>query len=479
MLTRSIASIGQAHPLQRGACAGRLQLVGWRRAGIVGSLVLGVFCGCHDVSQPLPSGTENPAFYNTPAGALGMRNAVIVKVEQGLPSYIIDTGLLTDELIDLGIPSHGVGDELGLDKRNIAESGLASGGSSVSNDYATLQSVRAEVNQALGAFARYDTIPADSATSKVHRAELYALEGYAEILLADFYCSGVPLSTLDFQGDFTYQPSSTTDDVYQDAIAKLDSAQQLADTSTQVLNLARVLQGRAWLARGMFSQAAQAVVAVPDGFQYQLATQWYESNGFADIINNVATVADGEGGNGLPFVTADPRAVVQTEGSFNGISLTFPSKYAAGLGQSSFAPFTVADWIEAHLIRAEAALQAHEPVTWLTELNVLRKTATVPGQTVTPLDTLTDPGSDTARASLLFRERAYWLFLTGHRQGDLRRQLRPPYNLPPYNRRQDQVYPSGLYLGPGSGRYGTDVTVPIPPTEDPNPYFHGCLDRNP
>ena len=76
------------------------------------------------------------------------------------------------------------------------------------------------------------------------------------------------MSTLDFQRDFTYHASSTTAQVYQDAIVKLDSAMALSDTSTQVLNLARVLKGRALLALDNAAAAAQAVAQVPDGFQY-------------------------------------------------------------------------------------------------------------------------------------------------------------------------------------------------------------------
>jgi len=43
---------------------------------------------------------------------------------------------------------------------------------------------------------------------------------------------------------------------------------------------------------------------------------------------------------------------------------------------------------------------------------------------VAELAALTDPGTAEARVDLLFRERAFWFFLTGHRQGDLRRLIR-------------------------------------------------------
>ena len=126
----------------------------------------------------------------------------------------------------------------------------------------------------------------------------------------------------------------------------------------------------------------------------------------------------------------------------------------------------LASGVEARLIEAEAALQAGDTARWRATLNHLRQTAFA-----SPLDTVPDPGSDSARVSLTFRERAFWLFLTGHRQGDLRRLIRQ------YGRAPDEVYPRGSYPGAG-GQYGTDVTLPIPAQERvSNPLFTGCLSR--
>jgi hypothetical protein len=196
-----------------------------------------------------------------------------------------------------------------------------------------------------------------------------------------------------------------------------------------------------------------------------------------NIVNRTgATVSDNEGGVGIPYQSSgDPRTAVvlgRTSLPAN-VPLYFPQKYSAGLS-NSYAPIVVGGWIEARLIQAEAALRAKDYGTWLAVLNTLRHTASVPGQTDT-LTTLADPGDshrDSARVALMFRERASWLFLDGHRQGDLRRLIRQ-YSWP-----QDEAYPSGLYLGPGLVEYGSDVTAPIPPDENPNPFFHGCLDRN-
>ena len=153
---------------------------------------------------------------------------------------------------------------------------MPAGGDAGADDYANLQTVREFANQAIGALNKYDTATfydtsaVDSAQSKVYRGTLYAFEGYAELWLADFFCSGVPLSTLDYGQDFTVRAGSTTAQIYQDAKAKFDTALSLATINDSVLNLARVGKGRAWLDLGQYDSAAAAVQQVPDGFQYKM-----------------------------------------------------------------------------------------------------------------------------------------------------------------------------------------------------------------
>ena len=412
-----------------------------------------------------------------------MRNAAYAAVEQALPTLIIHTGLLTDEVQNwnygagpgLAIQNGGQVDDP-LDERILPE-GPAD---QADNDYGDLQQIRTYTGQAIEALATYDTGAHALGDPRIMRGELYALEGYAEMMLADLFCSGVPLSTLDFQSNFTYRAGSTTTEVYNDALAKEDSALGLADTSTQVLNLARVLKGRALVDLGRYTEAAAAVTAVPDTFQYQVSTQWGLSGHvyLGDFFS--ATVADTEGVNGLPFISSgDPRSAVTTISCNNQLGNTcyFPVKYAMHLNvrdNANWAPVVVAGGIEARLIEAEADLQTNGS-NWLTILNHLRQTAPIPGTNQpnpTALPPISDPVDPTARIDTMFTERAYWLFMTGHRQGDLRRLVRQ------YHRDQAQVYPTGFYSAPGTGRYGTDVNAPIPTLEKVNPLFHGCLDRH-
>jgi hypothetical protein len=154
----------------------------------------------------------------------------------------------------------------------------------------------------------------------------------------------------------------------------------------------------------------------------------------------------------------------------------------------------VASGVEARLIQAEAALRTGNVAGYLTFLNNLRGTVGAnvirlyPGTTnnvtdnpvgrgrrsqfASELPPLTDPGEGMgaaaardARVRLLFRERAFWLFLTGHRQGDLRRMIRD------YGYTQAQVFPTGPYYRTPGSFYGDDVAFPLPQREENNPEY--------
>jgi hypothetical protein len=398
--------------------------------------------------------------------------------------------------------------------------------------YLVMQGARAVLSTALGQLAPAPGPVAHPAAVNALRGERYALEGYTEILLADLYCSGVPLNT--FVSDTSlermaradnnagiypaviahrrvaYHPSLTTAQVYRAALAKFDTALSLAHDSARILDLARVGKGRAWLALGRYDSAAAAVAQVPKGFVYQLRAAM---NLDPDGDELVATVADREGRNGLSYISSeDPRSetawiisdklmprirmpskwlrdwklldtATKTVAGYQFRSPTLSQTGGDGFSTTSYGPYTLASWEEAVLIQAEAALHTpHLPPanrTWLQLLNELRATAPIPGTTrpdPAKLVPLQDPGTAHARIALLFAERAEWLFLTGHRQGDLRRLVRE-YHWP-----QQEVYPTGPYIVPKGvmrevGQYGPDVTIPIPPQERANPYFHGCLNR--
>ncbi len=481
------------------------------RLALVG--IVGVGCSLDGVLQSadLPPDVTDPAITRTPEGARAVYHSAValfraayggrlIPSALGLPagdaqsSFIGNTGLLSDELQSSRLFGFGAAAPVDPeDVRNLPQSG-SDQFSHYAHTFSRLQRVRGQAGQALGFLSRYLS---DQPALAGH---VYALQGYAEVFLAELFCSGIPLSTIDYDGDYTLRPGLSTDKVLEHAVSLFDSALVLSGDSARFLNLARVGKARALLGLGQYAAAAAAVAAVPDAYSY-LAT--YAATGptaapnFAAITDAASvwpfTVSDREGVNGLDYRTSgDPRVqvTVQATGT-DGTPVWYPQKYLVGTSTNGASPIMVASGIEGRLIEAEAALQAGD-AAWLTKLNALRTDGTFEVTATTPPDTLwhagsggvarlaplADPGASlsdptaakNARVDLLFRERAFWLFLTGHRQGDLRRLIRQ------YGRLQEHVYPTGPY--PGLTIYGSDVTVPVPVTERiSNPQFTGCISR--
>jgi hypothetical protein len=428
-----------------------------------------------DVPDPesLKSAAGAEAAYH---GAIAQFRAATGGTEQsGTAAFIPASGLLADELAGLGQPlgrflPGGITytDARVLPEYTEPQLELTRGGQ-LATTYAELQKVRGQSLEAAGLLQAYAPT-----VSPALRGHLYAIQGYAEIYLADLFCSGIPLSTVDFEGDFTLHPGSTTEEVYTHAVALFDSALALSADSVDLQHLARLGSARALLSLGRYADAAAAVAAVPDGYSYQLRYDARTAAGeyaaslfmlyFSDGTPVDLTAADREGANGLDYLSSgDPRTAgtPMAQNSY-GYSEYVPNKYPIdGTGA-----VPIADWIEARLIEAEAALHAGDTGTWLARLNHLRQNAITPA-----LPDTTDPGTDAARVDLTFRERAFWLYLTGHRQGDLRRLIRN------YGRDPESVYPTGSYTG-GPGAYGQDVTAPVPAAEQRfNSRFTGCQHR--
>ncbi|HEV2672548.1 MAG TPA: hypothetical protein VGU74_15750, partial [Gemmatimonadales bacterium] len=108
---------------------------------------------------------------------------------------------------------------------------------------------------------------------------------------------------------------------------------------------------------------------------------------------------------------------------------------------------------------------------------------TTPGDQPKPvlgsqLPALANPVDSTAAITLLFNERARWLWGTSHRLNDLRRLERAAGVRGGFGRPDTLVFPHGPYFKNGL-IYGTDTNYPIPLDEQNNPGVQACLDRLP
>ncbi len=417
----------------------------------------------------------NPGAVNSPAGAdalyagaIGEFAFSIVGDNGGTEGQILVSGSFTDELINSEtFPTRLEYELRAIDIRNGTLTGV----------FRQLQRARVLLEATVPALKQYSPTP----TYRI--GEAYALAGLTYVFAGENYCSGVPFSTA-FPAT-VYGTPLTTAEIFTTAIERFDSAMAYltaTDTATVTrLNLARVGKGRALLNRGGpgdYAAAAAAVAAVPLSFVYNtshsLASNRQRNGIFAFTFQNERfSVADVEGTNGLNYRTAgDPRvlSVRDTAGAgvgFDNLTPQWnPRKYPTGIS-----PTPIANGVEASMIIAENQLVT-DPVAWLATLNFVRDTLTFPRAQggVAGLAPLADPGTPAGRVDLMFRERVFWMYLTGHRLGDLRRLMRQ------YGRTEDVVFPTGLGL---KGFYGHDLNLPVPFDEINNPNFTGCLDRNP
>ncbi|HJX86854.1 MAG TPA: hypothetical protein VJ277_04760, partial [Gemmatimonadales bacterium] len=292
------------------------------------------------------------------------------------------------------------------------------------------------------------------------------------VYFGEDFCSGVPFSRLD--GDtIAFGEPQTTAEIFNSAVARFDQAlaepgvvnEEANQETSEITYLASIGKARALLNLGNFTGAAAAVAAVPTDFVY-FSEHADAPLRIQNAIYNYSTgflwsLSDEEGGVGLPYRTAEDPRVPFEDPEDVGLDGTTDQFILLKYDQPS-TNVPVADGIEARLIEAEAALQAQDLGGMTTILNSLR--------TLQGLDPLATPGSFDEGVDQLFSERAFWLFATGHRLGDLRRLIRQ------YGRDQAGVFPSGDYLKGGS--YGTDVNLPLPLEVNNNPNSTGCLDRN-
>lgn len=336
-------------------------------------------------------------------------------------------------------------------------------------EYGPIAMHRTRTLAALAIEARHKYIP----TPRSRIGQLFAVKGLVELFLGETSCNGTPLSELD-NFEPVYGGPMTSDSMLKRAIVDFDSALVLAADSPRVLNYVRVSKARALTNLGRYSDAALAVAGVPTNYVFnaELTTAVAgQSNTIWQNMNSGGiTVSDREGGNGLNFRTAnDPRvptAFVRT--GTDGLTPVYLFSRYNGLGSA----IPMVTGIEARLIESEAALQANRNdanptgTGWLGILNALRTSAITPA-----LPALADPGNFNARVDLLFRERAFWLYATGHRMGDMRRLLRH------YQRTHNSVWPIGAYKA--GQNYGTDVVFILTLSEQSNPNGRTCTDKNP
>ena len=467
----------------------------WVRAAAIAAGMV-AFSGCNvreELLSPQQPGTILPGDISSAgaAGAEALRAGALGRFQQLSPGggngNQTEATLLGDLLADVWKSGDTFVQHNETDQRTISTNN-----SVLSTAYSDLNRSRGFYRDAIAA------IRAAEPEKSSEIAEQYFVWGYSEMLLAELFCNGIPLSsTVD--GFFTYTNPLTNNEVYAIALAHLDSAiaaavpvagNLRADTllATSIKNAASIAKGRVLVDLGRYSDAAAAVSGVPTSYSYNVTfSQATNDNNVWGLAGQVSTRArfvvgdsfDTQGitKNALPFSSAkDPRVPTVGSPTANGTKsidgITPLVSQQIWINRSD--PIPVATGIDARLIEAEAKLNANDVAGMMTTLNALRTAPQTLGPlSITALGALTGPAPATkdAATTLFFREKAFWQFGRGMRLGDLRRLIRQ------YGRTEDQVFPSGKFHKAGGASYGTDVNLPVTDNERTNTNFTGCIDR--
>ncbi len=433
----------------------------WARAARTSLLVVGMLAACskNDILTPDTPDVVPPGLLpSTPEGLTALHAGAVsdlVVASTGATGVVIYSGLFTDELMHASTPPA----VREWDLRSVLNTNTVATATNTNNPltpggpFLGLQRARAALEAAAV------LLP----TTDPRKGELHALAGLSYIFLGELWCSGTPVSNRE---PLELGAPLSTSELFERGLTHLTSAAASTGGEARIQHLTAVLRGRALLNLGQYAAAGTAVAGVPTEYSYEFVHALPPGRQTNEIQVNTSTdiysVPDREGTNGLNFASAaDPRVPVRSTGPSRNdgvtpmvVAMKYPTRASA---------VAMVTGVEARMIEAEAALRAGSPVTWLQKLNDAR--ATVDG-----LDPLTDPGTETARVDLMFRERAFWFYLTAHRLGDLRRLVRQ------YGRAIESVYPTGAYHKQGLTR-GTQATLIVPQTEENNPNFDAaaCL----
>ncbi|MDF0716612.1 hypothetical protein PY092_10670 [Muricauda sp. 334s03] len=340
-------------------------------------------------------------------------------------------------------------------------------------DTRNLQDINGDINTIYGNLHRSRTgaettidLLANFGGNPEVESEMQSIVGYAYVMFAETFCGGVPFSKAPADGgELIYGEPLTTEQMFNAAVEWFDQAITNAGSNDKLANLGRLGKARSLLGLGQIDAAAGEVAAVPSDFVYNIEqsdNSRRQENGIyiMTTVRRQFSIADGKGGNGLMYRSAmDPRTPWDGGTEFGQDDITL--YYNQLKFNSSSVPVALASGIEARLIEAEAAASADDAQTVANIHNELRA-----AMGLSELDLSGISGEDLLLAH--FSERAFWLFSTGHRLGDLRR-LVDVYDMMP-----SSVFPWGPYFK--GGEYNPNLKFLVPQSESNNPNYVGCLD---
>ncbi|MDQ2930326.1 MAG: RagB/SusD family nutrient uptake outer membrane protein [Gemmatimonadota bacterium] len=374
----------------------------------------------------------NTSSLEVPASAQLLVFSSIGDFDCAYTSYIVASGLMSGEFIETTLTAA----RWSYDRRDTDpnESLYSTNSCEGLGTYTPISTARFTADHVLDLLEGWSDTDVPNRQYFIAQAASYA--GYSRILLGEGFCTAA----------IAGGPALTSQQIFQLAVGKFDTAVTAAQAATNdsTLNLALVGRARAKLDAGDNAGAIADASAVPVGFKY-----YATYDGGTDHRTN-RVYAENNAGNGVSVAFEydslnDPRVSVTDEhntGSDRHTELWTQNKYSSGS-----APILIASYVEAQLILAEATGGSQA----ITILNGLRSTIALP-----PLASSSDPAVIKADIAA---ERARWLFLQGTHLFDVRRLSLPL--VPNAGDSYSRVYHKG-------GNYGSETCLPIPAVETNN-----------
>jgi len=379
----------------------------------------------------------NTSSLEVPASAQLLVFSSIGDFDCAYGAYVVASGLMSDELIETTLTAA----RWSYDRRDIdpnealySTDGCDTSISGGIGTYTPISIARFTADHALGLLEGWSDEQVPNRQTLIATSAAYA--GYSRILLGEGFCTAA----------IAGGPALTSQQIFQAAAAKFDTAVTAAQAAgaDSTLNLALVGRARAKLDAGDNAGAIADASLVPSGFVYHAT---YDA-GTGRRSNRVYTENNAGNTVSVSFEydsLSDPRVRVTDAGttaSDRHTELWLQGKYIDGSASIPIASYTEAQLILAEATGGSAAIGI---------LNGLRSSISLAA-----LPSSSDPAVIKADIA---SERARWLFLQGTHLYDVRRLSLPL--IPAAGVSYSRVYHKG-------GNYGSETCMPIPAVETNN-----------
>jgi hypothetical protein len=394
------------------------------------------------LKQSNPGSLTADAVYQ-PANAQLLVNGAIADFECSFARYVVNNGLLMDELHDVIASSS----NYDIDRRNVFTTSPYSGGCGGVQQpgyYTAFSTARGTADEAYKRLEGWSDTQVPNRTRLMGQMAAYA--GYSIVFLADGMCT----AAIDLS------PEMTPVQLFAEAILRFDKAITAATAANDqtTLNFARLGRARAHQGAGNLAAAGTDAALIPANFVVATSADAVNARRqnmvYIHTVQNFYSSVDSSFRNLTLGGVPDPRVAV-VNSTRTGTATVAGQVWQASKYPLVTTPMPIARYAEAQLILAEARAAAGDLTGAATAINAARNS----GRTGMPQYSAAGQTAAQVRDQII-EERRRELFLEGHRLGDIRR-----YNIP--------LYPApGTPYTIGGGTYGDQRCFPLPAVERNN-----------